>query len=566
MAALEAELQRWARDEMGLNEQLHEATIRRLCCGQCADIWGYVIKHVRSCRNVEKIRGNLKWLHHMEQVKAPRSPPPVLRELPLLRRNMEELHQLLGGAQQQALRLEAELGAGLQRRGAGLNRAHRLLLLAEAADSQRKQLKAALPVPPPLPGPLEAEPELEAAVAMGTEPEVLAATRALCRMREEAMMEMTKPRPLPEKQRLMAASNHQWLQAAQELLGRHSPRSVLWALSHMIKESIRELQAPPRSEDIEPNGEQEAPPTIETLIKDCWNTVGGLWALAHPIATRLPHMRQRLREIQEQMGEETRLPLLAAALGGVRASLLGGVGSLKGQRPLLNDPPTPQRQWEQLKRKVVKGRVHVLKQQRNLRILIGNNGTSSERILKGQDRIRAAAAAIAALPLAVEEKGRSLGGALGAMAALGPPTAPPPTPGATPLMGVCKSLGLPPYQDSHDALRLAIDLMEELRLLRAVGGASVDPAPIVTPPTKMEDEEMGVAEMLPRLRAVTDQCRQRIESWPRLQALVDQWWEQPAQWALATPPGSVPFSHWMERWSRATRGHAPSGPQSEPQP
>ncbi|XP_032297669.1 uncharacterized protein LOC107307361 isoform X6 [Coturnix japonica] len=188
----------------------------------------------------------------MEQVKAPRSPPPVLRELPLLRRNMEELHQLLGGAQQQALRLEAELEAGLQRRGAGLNRAHRLLLLAEAADSQRKQLKAALPVPPPLPGaligcrPLEAEPELEAAVAMGTEPEVLAATRALCRMREEAMMEMTKPRPLPEKQRLLAASNQQWLQAAQELLGRHSPRSVLWALSHMTKESIRELQAPPR--------------------------------------------------------------------------------------------------------------------------------------------------------------------------------------------------------------------------------------------------------------------------------------------------------------------------------
>ncbi|XP_032297668.1 uncharacterized protein LOC107307361 isoform X5 [Coturnix japonica] len=183
----------------------------------------------------------------MEQVKAPRSPPPVLRELPLLRRNMEELHQLLGGAQQQALRLEAELEAGLQRRGAGLNRAHRLLLLAEAADSQRKQLKAALPVPPPLPGPLEAEPELEAAVAMGTEPEVLEAASA------------------GGIQPAMAAGGSVTSLPVQELLGRHSPRSVLWALSHMTKESIRELQAPPRSEDIEPNGEQGAPPTIETL-------------------------------------------------------------------------------------------------------------------------------------------------------------------------------------------------------------------------------------------------------------------------------------------------------------
>lgn len=99
--------------------------------------------------------------------------------------------------------------------------------------------------------------------------------------------------------------------------------------------------------------------------------------------------------------------------------------------------------------------------------------------------------------------------------------------------------------------------------------------------------------MLPRLRAVASQCRSCIEGWPRLQALVSQWWEallgegvglrvfghahdlfgpspcrweQPAQWVLATPPGSVPFSHWLERWSRATRSHEPSGLESKPRP
>lgn len=48
--------------------------------------------------------------------------------------------------------IEAELGAGLRRRGAGLNRALRLRLLAEAANREGKRLRAALPVPPPLPG------------------------------------------------------------------------------------------------------------------------------------------------------------------------------------------------------------------------------------------------------------------------------------------------------------------------------------------------------------------------------------------------------------------------------
>lgn len=230
------------------------------------------------------------------------SPPPVLRELPALRREVEELQEAMGAAQRNAVLLEAELGAGLRRRGAGLNRALRLRLLAEAANREGKRLRAALPVPPPLPGPVEVEPELEAAVAMGTEPEVLVATRALCRMREEALKALVEPRPLPETRRLMDASNKRWLRAAQDLLSHHPPAAVLWALRHMTTESIRALQAPPSKENIDPNGDPEAPPTVEALIKECWSAVGGLWARAPPMAARLPPLRQRLQRLQEELG------------------------------------------------------------------------------------------------------------------------------------------------------------------------------------------------------------------------------------------------------------------------
>ncbi|NWT94355.1 HAUS5 protein, partial [Urocynchramus pylzowi] len=33
----------------------------RLCSGPTAPVWDYVTRHVRSHRNVKKIRGNLRW-------------------------------------------------------------------------------------------------------------------------------------------------------------------------------------------------------------------------------------------------------------------------------------------------------------------------------------------------------------------------------------------------------------------------------------------------------------------------------------------------------------------------
>ncbi|CAM5176320.1 unnamed protein product [Eretmochelys imbricata] len=55
------ELKVWAAQEMGLPREKvpPDGAFRRMCSGQCAEIWRYVTRHVHHQRNVKKIRGNL---------------------------------------------------------------------------------------------------------------------------------------------------------------------------------------------------------------------------------------------------------------------------------------------------------------------------------------------------------------------------------------------------------------------------------------------------------------------------------------------------------------------------
>ncbi|XP_057389278.1 HAUS augmin-like complex subunit 5 isoform X2 [Balaenoptera acutorostrata] len=68
------ELGCWAAEEMEapVAARAPESTLRRLCLGQGADIWAYVLRHVHSQRNVKKIRGNLLWYGHQDSPEARR--------------------------------------------------------------------------------------------------------------------------------------------------------------------------------------------------------------------------------------------------------------------------------------------------------------------------------------------------------------------------------------------------------------------------------------------------------------------------------------------------------------
>uniref|UniRef100_A0A8C6MSD0 Uncharacterized protein n=1 Tax=Mus spicilegus TaxID=10103 RepID=A0A8C6MSD0_MUSSI len=70
----ESELSRWAAEEMEVPLAAHplESMLRRLCLSQCADIWAYIVQHVRSQRNIKTIQGNLLWHAYQDNPKIHR--------------------------------------------------------------------------------------------------------------------------------------------------------------------------------------------------------------------------------------------------------------------------------------------------------------------------------------------------------------------------------------------------------------------------------------------------------------------------------------------------------------
>ncbi|TRZ06599.1 hypothetical protein HGM15179_020508 [Zosterops borbonicus] len=177
-------LGRWARDEMEMPPSAlpSPAALRRLCSGPTAPIWDFVTRHVRSQRNVKKIRGNLRWYGHLRQMEAAAGPPGrqgALRgAVGRLRKELQDLGDAIEGTQDTALRLEASLGAGQSRRWAELRRGAELRLLGAGPDPERlRSHQGALQGPPNRPG--QSRAELSAILASGAEPEVLVSGRGL---------------------------------------------------------------------------------------------------------------------------------------------------------------------------------------------------------------------------------------------------------------------------------------------------------------------------------------------------------------------------------------------------
>ncbi|XP_066843130.1 HAUS augmin-like complex subunit 5 isoform X6 [Anser cygnoides] len=76
------------------------------------------------------------------------------------------------------------------------------------------------------------------------------------------------------------------------------PAAVLWALEQLALESTRGLKPLPSPLDLE--AEAGAPPTVQSLLQECWGTVGGCgpgcppWAPACALRLRLQRLRREL--------------------------------------------------------------------------------------------------------------------------------------------------------------------------------------------------------------------------------------------------------------------------------
>ncbi|XP_045702706.1 HAUS augmin-like complex subunit 5 isoform X3 [Phyllostomus hastatus] len=321
------ELLCWAAEEMEAPEaaRVPESTLRRLCLGQGADIWAYVLRHVHSQRNVKKIQGNLLWYGHQYS-------PEACRKLELeaavarLRTEIQELDQSLELMDQEteaqdmvmeqalqsmrdtqrcALLLRAQAGA-MRRQQHGLQ--HPMQWLQnQLRHLQDMEKKAKMDVTF---GPLTS-------ATLGLEPMVLSDVRTACTLRTQFLKNLLVPQtkggstPTPQEDHF-GTSYQQWLSSVETLLTNHPPGHVLAALEHLAAEREAEIQSlcsPERLQDTEIARSQvpdqsdasQALPSVVHLIQEGWQAVSvlvtqrGLLLKEHQILTR------RLQSLMEEV-------------------------------------------------------------------------------------------------------------------------------------------------------------------------------------------------------------------------------------------------------------------------
>ncbi|XP_057886338.1 uncharacterized protein LOC131087007 [Melospiza georgiana] len=332
-------LERWLREEMELPPSAipSPAALRRLCSGPAAPIWDYVIRHVRNQRNVKKIRGNLRWYGHLQELEAAPAPPgqqgALRAAVERLRNEVRDLGDAIADAQETAQRLDASLEEAQSRRWAELERGAELRLLGAEPGTAglRDGHEGALRAIRKRPG--QSREELSAILAAGAEPEVLVSIKALCKAREA---ELQRPRP-------HRAANHpgkaqkapDWSEQAEAVLIGHSPEAVLWALEVLANQSTRDLLAGPAPS-------AEAPPTLKSLLQERWGAVGEVWGALPPLLSHLSHLRGQLGTHLEQWtgnNEVIRQFLLREGLLAYRASLGRALTQLQQELQNPQNPP-----------------------------------------------------------------------------------------------------------------------------------------------------------------------------------------------------------------------------------
>ncbi|XP_059760714.1 HAUS augmin-like complex subunit 5 isoform X1 [Balaenoptera ricei] len=421
------ELGCWAAEEMEapVAARAPESTLRRLCLGQGADIWAYVLRHVHSQRNVKTIRGNLLWYGHQDSPEARRKlkleaavahlRAEILeldQSLELLEREteaqdmaMEQALQSMQDTQRRALLLRAQAGA-MRRQQRGLQGPMQQLQnqLRHLQDIERKA-KVDINF-----GPLTS-------AALSLEPVVLGDVRTACSLRTQFLQKLLMPRakggsiPTPRDD-LFGTSYQQWLSSVETLLTNHPPGHVLAALEHLAAEreaeiqslcSVDELQdteiassAPILSSQApdQPNSSQALPSMVH-LIQEGWQSVAALVTQRGPLLKDHQILTRHLQGLMEDMerctvGSSERQALVL----GIRSSALWAelkalramsqeLEEASGQRQLLLQELQAKQQrilhWRQL----------VEETQEQVRLLIKGNSASKTSLCRSPGEVLA---------------------------------------------------------------------------------------------------------------------------------------------------------------------------------
>ncbi|XP_059522795.1 HAUS augmin-like complex subunit 5 isoform X2 [Myotis daubentonii] len=320
------ELVCWATEEMEAPEAARapESTLRRLCLGQGADIWAYVLQHVRSQRTVTRIRGNLLWYGHKYSSEACRKSEleaavahlraeiqELDQSLELMDQEteaqdmaMEQVLQSMQDTQRHALLLRGQAGA-MRRQQRGLQHPMQWLQnqLGRLQDIERKA-KMDITF-----GPLTS-------AALGLEPVVLGDVRRACTLRTQFLQNLLIPQakggsiPTPQDDHF-GTSYQQWLSSVETLLTNHPPSHVLAALEHLATEREAEilslcsqdrLQDTKMASPLSPlTTRDDALPDFVPLPQEGWQTVSVLVTQRGPLLKEHHILTQRLQSLLEEV-------------------------------------------------------------------------------------------------------------------------------------------------------------------------------------------------------------------------------------------------------------------------
>ncbi|CAM5134207.1 unnamed protein product [Natator depressus] len=338
------ELKLWAAQEMGLppGKVPPDGAFRRMCSGQCAEIWRYVTRHVHHQRNVKKIRGNLLWYQHLEEAegKPSGSEPEQERRQQLaqgvarLRGELQQLDLQIETAQREVMADEVSLEAAQERIRDAQRRSLLLKAYAARLAKERQQLQGSVAQ---LRGRLEqlkdisrkAKVELTVGGKVpdlgfaGLEPEVLRDVRTACQLRFHFLKSLFEhstsgARPSGTSEELLDASYQHWLSTVEDIVGSHPPNHVLAALEHLALENTLQMQEltsridiprdvealkfryeSSRLEDLA--GLPAALPSVRGLIQEGWSRCEELWVQQLPLQAREQRGTAQLSSLVQEM-------------------------------------------------------------------------------------------------------------------------------------------------------------------------------------------------------------------------------------------------------------------------
>ncbi|XP_063798244.1 HAUS augmin-like complex subunit 5 isoform X2 [Pseudophryne corroboree] len=261
---LAQELRRWVVEEMGLPQQKapSEEMLQRLFIGQCADIWKYVIRHVRSQRTVRNIEGNLMWYQQLQHSVAQRSveeeelqhKKQLCQEILELRSELHHLQEQISSAEKEIVSQELNneksqdyrrrsllLRAFNKKRGeecevlreSNARIQYRCEQLQDVSRASQREL-----IFPTL--------DVGSAGVTFPEPEILRDVRDVCQMRKKFLRSLhddsISGSLLTGGEELRSLAHHQWMCTAEKIWSTYPPNHIVSSLEHLALETTRDMR------------------------------------------------------------------------------------------------------------------------------------------------------------------------------------------------------------------------------------------------------------------------------------------------------------------------------------